>query len=283
MTTRNTCFTLNNYTEEEYESVINWECQYLIVGKEVGENGTPHLQGYVEWNNSKRFSVLKNLNPRIHWENRKGTANQASDYCKKSDEKAFIKGTISKQGKRSDLTECCDAIKARVPIREIAINYPETFVRYYRGFDRLDYEVSDHRTEAPYVEWRYGKAGVGKTHGAIEKHKDSYYMKDNSKWWDGYRYEEAIIIGDFSPSVWDFKGFLELLDKWKYQGEIKGGYVKINSPYIYVCCEFSPMQLWRDNDLDQLTRRCAKIIDCGDVAYVAEVTGNTRQSLLNDS
>lgn len=43
-------FTLNNYTEDEVcgitENFINGEIVYLAIGTEVGEKGTPHLQGF---------------------------------------------------------------------------------------------------------------------------------------------------------------------------------------------------------------------------------------------
>ena len=38
---RNFCFTLNNYTEEEENILITADCKYLVMGKEVGESGTP--------------------------------------------------------------------------------------------------------------------------------------------------------------------------------------------------------------------------------------------------
>ena len=41
------CFTLNNYTEEEYQSIISTKYDYIVVGQEIGETGTPHLQGFI--------------------------------------------------------------------------------------------------------------------------------------------------------------------------------------------------------------------------------------------
>lgn len=102
------------------------------------------------------------MNTRIHWENRKGTAKQASDYCKKNDNNAYIKGELSKQGKRTDLCEVADAVKMKTPIREIAIEYPETFIKFHKGIEKLENILMTDRTDKPYVEWRYGPAGIGK-------------------------------------------------------------------------------------------------------------------------
>ena len=53
---------LNNYTEEEFENikrVLEDKCKFAIVGKEVGENGTPHLQGFFNLIEKKRFKFRK--------------------------------------------------------------------------------------------------------------------------------------------------------------------------------------------------------------------------------
>jgi len=38
-------FTLNNWTDDELEDLMEFPCQWMVIGKEIGESGTKHLQG----------------------------------------------------------------------------------------------------------------------------------------------------------------------------------------------------------------------------------------------
>jgi len=78
--------TLNNYSEEEFNDLtqIFKEKHWLyIIGKEVGESGTPHLQMYIEHKNAIRFDCLKNLNNRLHIEPSFANKNKNIEYCAK--------------------------------------------------------------------------------------------------------------------------------------------------------------------------------------------------------
>lgn len=116
-------FTLNNYTDAELVSLrvngADSALRYLIFGKEVASSGTPHLQGYCEFQSAKTLSAVKRFFgvDRIHLEARRGTAAQAADYCKKEQVRARAPdyfnvsfqnfeefGTLSAQGKRNDLS-----------------------------------------------------------------------------------------------------------------------------------------------------------------------------------
>jgi len=65
------CFTLNNPTEEEVAQVELIPCKYMVYGREIGECGTPHLQGYVHYRNAKSLKAAKNDLPRAHLEVRR--------------------------------------------------------------------------------------------------------------------------------------------------------------------------------------------------------------------
>jgi len=284
---RNYCFTFNNYTKDDIARVLAWKgAKYIVFGEEIGdEKETPHLQGYVEWNEGKAISpTLKKLGATIHWEERKATAATAAAYCKKGNQShaewdsdgtdgpnygkdAVVHelGTISAPGKRTDLKDCAEMIMNGGSIAEVAAHDPATFVKYHKGFAALKATLYKHRTEAPTVHWRWGKAGTGKTRGAVEAHASSHYIKDGSKWWDGYTQQEAIIIDDFCRPKDDatFRALLQLLDRYQYQGEFKGGFIAINSPYIYITCEFPPSEYWKDNELAQVMRRLTSVVEVG--------------------
>jgi len=78
-------FTYNNYEESDIELIIGCleiHSAKYIIGREVGEQGTPHLQCYIEF--PKRVRP-KGLLPLFqgHWEKCKGTRTDNTNYCSK--------------------------------------------------------------------------------------------------------------------------------------------------------------------------------------------------------
>lgn len=79
-------FTLNNYTEDEYNLLKNYCTQktHYIIGREIGENNeTPHLQGYISHKNPLDFKSIKNICARLHLEKAKGNDDENYLYCSK--------------------------------------------------------------------------------------------------------------------------------------------------------------------------------------------------------
>jgi len=79
-------FTINNPTQDDCPSLDSWtRSAFIVFQKEVGENGTPHYQGYVEFDRPVRLGHVQRCNVRAHWEIRKGSHDQAVQYCTKED------------------------------------------------------------------------------------------------------------------------------------------------------------------------------------------------------
>lgn len=83
---KNWCFTLNNYQKGDIAKIIqicSANSVKYVIGEEVGEKGTPHLQGYIEFTSRKRPMSLFNFSNKFHWESAKGSRSQNIKYCTK--------------------------------------------------------------------------------------------------------------------------------------------------------------------------------------------------------
>lgn len=81
-------FTYNNYDLELLNGSIipffKQQCKVYIVGLEVGESGTPHVQGYVEFITKRRApEFVGKICNKIHWELSKGNRTDNIKYCSK--------------------------------------------------------------------------------------------------------------------------------------------------------------------------------------------------------
>jgi len=104
---RGYCFTLNNYTEEQCQKIqssILKSCRIGFFNKEVGESGTPHLQGYIEFNTKSRPKAVFN-DDKIHWSKAKGNRDQNFKYCSKDCQEEI------------ENISFCHGFKKKVPLR----------------------------------------------------------------------------------------------------------------------------------------------------------------------
>ena len=114
------CFTSYETEEPPYLDSMT----YLIAGRETcPDTGNKHWQCYVELDKKQRMSWFKNHDyyKHVHLEGRKGTALEASDYCKKEDPNPIIHGNISnlKPGERNDLNEALAALQGGKTLTEL--------------------------------------------------------------------------------------------------------------------------------------------------------------------
>lgn len=149
MGSKNWCFTLNNYTEEDVARVntlvadSDGVIEYLIYGKEIAESGTPHLQGFLTCKQRVRMARVKNLigsNPHLECAR---NVNASILYCKKDgDWVEFGSRTNGRQGSRSDLDDFKQAVKGgMLSLTEIREHHSDVYAKYHRFC--LEY-IDDH-------------------------------------------------------------------------------------------------------------------------------------------
>ena len=158
----------------------------------------------------KEFHPSKKLlgDNTIHLEQRKGSHQQAKDYCTKDesrlhgpyeygDDKDLVK---SKKRKFEDIR---DKIKSGASELDIADEYFGLWCRYYKAFSAYRMLVSKPRDFETEVRVYWGKAGVGKSRRATYEAGPNAYRKPRGKWWDGYDGESNVIFDDFTDgSSW---------------------------------------------------------------------------------
>lgn len=81
-------FTINHWTNEDMSDIILMSdlSRYIIVGFEIGEQGVPHMQGYVYFDEAKTYRTVSKYINRAHLEIAKASGSKAykrSDYCRK--------------------------------------------------------------------------------------------------------------------------------------------------------------------------------------------------------
>jgi len=261
------CFTINNYSNDEWASLPKlYEenyASYLIAGKEMGEEcKTPHIQGYVYFNGRGYGMSAAHKLPglaRAALIVARGDAHANQKYCSKQGE--FIElGKPPKKGARSDITEIKEIIGKGGNMREViaqatsyqALKTGELLLKYQKAPERPDIKVY----------WYHGDTGSGKTRTAIKEAGEDYWMSSkNLKWWDNYDGEKKIIIDDFRRDFCTFHELLRITDRYPFKVETKGGFRALLAEEIWITCPLPPEELWQGHleDLQQLLRRITKI------------------------
>lgn len=229
-------FTVFNSVELKFDDSI---MRYMIYGHEVcPTTGRHHLQGYVQFIKPQRLSNLQKIFGKDgHYEMSKGDPQSNIQYCKKDGN--FLEfGEVSYCGKRNDLVSLYKLCKDQIPIRDIIENFPGQYIRYYKGIDKVYTMNVKDRDFKPHVEVHFGAAGSGKTKYVYDNFKD-VYSKPNGMWWDGYNYNETVLIDDYDGYI-NFREFLQLLDRYPHQVPIKGGYMKFVSKNIIFTSNINP-------------------------------------------
>lgn len=238
------CFTLNNYSEDEcnsISSIVPQKCKKWIIGKEVGESGTPHLQGYIEFKTKSRPKSVFD-NDRIHWEKSKGSVMNNLNYCSKEGEVWMIHNMP----------------RPLKPLPKMDREWQIDLINIVKGepHDRLIY-------------WYYDRIGnTGKTtfarylhreHNAILLSGKSADMKNSILEYEktnGFT-PELIVIDlprGFDKEYLSYNGLEEIKNMFFYSGKYEGGMVDGNPPHLIIFCNEKP-------NVDKMSKDRWRIVD----------------------
>lgn len=246
------------------------------MAKENGESGeTKHIQGYIEFENARTMGGVKRLfkNKTVHLETRRGTPQEAADYCKKEGD--FVeKGEISNQGARRDIEAVTQAIvNNELTAEELLMENPSLYSRTRNTINDLEQIRlrKMKRTEKTECIWYFGKTGCGKSHHAYVEAKeveDYYVYADDGRWWDDYTGQELVIIDDFRGGI-SYNLLLRLADKWEVLVPRRSkAPIPFVSKKIIITSVLEPKEVYknlsRSDTLAQLYRRIKLIYICNE-------------------
>ncbi len=271
-------FTINN--PQRAEDVINdlftsGYYHYIIGQLEVGENGTPHIQGFFVLKAKMRLSALKKLDglTRAHLEKRRGTRAEARDYCQKEDTREDGPWTFGEypgpQGRRTDLDDVYEALKEGQTDAQIMAAHPGTFIRNHRGIACARYVLAKpyDRSKPKHVTLLYGPTGLGKSRFVWDHHPESDIWEsglDGCKWFDGFHSHKVALLEEFVADC-TLPQLLRLTDRYPVRAPVKGAYTQWNPERIYFCTNIHPSQWYnysgREGQYEALVRRVTRVID----------------------
>lgn len=285
MTSRNYCYTI--YFDEGDSHWSSWtedlkvsEVAYYAGQQEIcPKTGRRHLQLYVEFKAPQRgariatiFGLGKEL--RYHGEQRRGSPQEASDYCTKEDSRApgtepHTHGRISRgQGNRSDLQSAAEAVSSGKRIRQIAEEHQATFVKFHKGLVALRgvLDAPGHGRIDKRVYVLSGPSRTGKTSWAYENVEAGQLYKvplqsGTTAWFDGYDGEPFALIDDYRGE-WPFQLLLRVLDHWPDKLPCKGGFVTWKPECIVITSNLEPASWYPSMDLAALDPLFKRITRC---------------------
>lgn len=257
------CFTLNNYSDSDLERChnisVNPLVRYMVVGKEVGESGTPHLQGYIYFHSRIVFDTVRKLLPPCHIIVAKGDAQSNFEYCSKDGEfeetgdrpvSQKRKGQLGKEfwdhqlqlAKKGRICECDSKLQ----------------ITHFSSLNAISarYAPMPANLTAPDNLWYYGPTGTGKSFKARSDNPGAY-LKMCNKWWDGYQSEDVVIIEDFDKIHSVLGHHLKIWgDCYAFPAEIKGSKLNLRPAKLIVTSNYHPSEIWTDpSTLEPILRR----------------------------
>jgi len=241
------CFTVNNpndHDDQQLSNLVADPCfQYMCYGLEKGEEKTPHYQAYLELLKPQRFSWVKKRITRAHWEERKGSRDQARNYCFKEDKNAKEHGrwVPDRQGQRNDLIAVQRLLEdSSIPIVDIATDHFVSFCRYNRFFSDYRAMYATERNAPTQVYVFYGTTGTGKTRAAYDM--NCHQMDYISPFFTDPLSRHVLLFDDVSNPVHLFgrRLFLRITDRYPMKVRCLGKYVEWNPKVIIFTTNENP-------------------------------------------
>jgi len=232
---------------------------YLVYQKERAPNtGHLHLQGYVQLKQQTTWKKLKELlcDSSAHVANSAGSPEQNKVYCTKIASRVpgtvpWEYGVMQRPGKRNDLDDVVEAIKAGSSEKDICQNHTAVAIRYHAGISYAMTKLSKRRDPmfdpVIYVDCgcpRSGKSYQSRLDLQAKYPRDMVYeMSCNNKGFlYGYMNQKGVMIDEFRGNL-TLQFFKSLIHAGDFNVATFGAHMPFMAEEIHICSNYSP-ELW---------------------------------------
>lgn len=222
------------YNVPHPDNDVVWPCDYLVYQEEsCPDTGKDHLQGYVVFSERRRLSACKKVHATAHWEPRRGTHEQAVQYCtkevsRKQDGLSHCVGAEGAQdggqGTRTDLQQLQADLDEGMDMRTVSQVHFSHFLRYEKGIQKYMNLNSAPRTKKTLCICLHGLPGTGKSFLAQQLAGPKAFSWAKGMWWDGYDSVSPIVADDFVGTL-PVHLFKSLFDAYPQQAAVKGAFI----------------------------------------------------------
>ena len=229
--------------KEDWQPCLPNNASYVRGQCERGASGFEHWQLVIHTQTKTTLTnIRRSFGGRAHVEPMRSDA--AREYVWKEDTR--IEGTQFEYGTppvRRNVATDWDDVWRLAKAGEIESIPPQIRVCHYSSLRRISSDFG--RTAAMdrccYLFW--GRTGTGKSRDAWNAAGMGSYSKDpRTKFWDGYRGEEHVVLDEFRGAI-DVSHLLRWLDRYPVRVEIKGSSVPLCAKSIWITSNL-PLESW---------------------------------------
>lgn len=236
------------------------QMRYMCFQREVAPTtGRTHWQGYVEFHRAlSAHSAASLLGTSVYVAERRGTAPQAIAYCRKSETADRTPGgEFREYGEAtnepvSGYKELMGFLRVPGTTMEDVFRHPVHGVlamRIHGGVaSALNTIQAEHAGGERDVTVRvfWGATGTGKSMRVHQEERGNglYVKVSDPKWWDGYFNQPSVLFDDFYGEAQGYKigDMLQMLDRYPYQLQYKGGYRPAHYTRVYFTSNTPPFR-----------------------------------------
>jgi len=235
------------------------QLSYIIGQLELGTNNDEgRREGYLHWQvvvgfkRTVRLAAVRKLFGPVHAEVTRSEA--AEEYCWK--EETRVEGTQFRLGTKSLKRNCetdWDAIRQNAKDGNFEEIPADVYIRCYSSLKKIASEFSKPQPIERVCKVFVGPTGTGKSRRAWEEATFEAYPKSpTSKFWDGYRGQENVVIDEFRGQI-EISHLLRWLDRYPVLVEIKGSSEVLKAERIWITSNLAPED-WYPN-VDEGTKQ----------------------------